>query len=188
MHAATLQLVPVMAAEKSHTSFYIAAGVLVAWAVVISLLIGLRRPSFPGNLLGERAIISVSAILVAATAATAVIDSGVPTRASAASPNAPVPSGPTTTLSLAAASSGELAYSTKSLHAKAGNVQIGFTNLSPLEHNVTVERAGHVLGATPTFRGGTRTLTLHLPPGTYTYFCSVPGHRQAGMQGTLTVL
>ena len=35
--------------------------------------------------------------------------------------------------------------------------------------------------------GGTKTLTMTLAPGTYTYYCSVPGHRQAGMQGTLTV-
>jgi plastocyanin len=188
VHAATLHLVPILAAEKNKTSFYIAAGLLVAWAVVISLLVGLRRPSFPSNLLGQRSVIGVTAILVAATVATAVIDSGVPTRASASvSPNAPVAGAPTTTVNLSAAISGELHYSTRSLRAKAGNVQISFTNLSPLEHNVTLERSGVRLGATPTFRGGTHALAFHLPPGRYTYFCSVPGHRQAGMEGTLTV-
>jgi uncharacterized cupredoxin-like copper-binding protein len=44
-----------------------------------------------------------------------------------------------------------------------------------------------VLGATPTFSGGSRTLTLNLKPGTYTFYCTVPGHRAAGMEGTLTV-
>ena len=44
-----------------------------------------------------------------------------------------------------------------------------------------------MLGATATFQGGTRTLTLTLPPGTYTFYCSVPGHEAAGMKGTLTV-
>jgi uncharacterized cupredoxin-like copper-binding protein len=47
--------------------------------------------------------------------------------------------------------------------------------------------AGRIVGGTPTFQGGSRTLTLNLKPGTYTFFCSVPGHREAGMQGTLTV-
>jgi uncharacterized cupredoxin-like copper-binding protein len=36
-------------------------------------------------------------------------------------------------------------------------------------------------------KGGASQVQLNLKPGTYTYFCSVPGHRQAGMQGTLTV-
>jgi uncharacterized cupredoxin-like copper-binding protein len=43
------------------------------------------------------------------------------------------------------------------------------------------------VGATPTFSGGSKTLVVHLKPGTYTFYCSVPGHRAAGMQGTLTV-
>jgi uncharacterized cupredoxin-like copper-binding protein len=56
-----------------------------------------------------------------------------------------------------------------------------------LPHNVTIAQGTTVLGATPTFQGGTKALTLKLAPGTYTFYCSVPGHRQAGMEGKLTV-
>ncbi len=90
-------------------------------------------------------------------------------------------------MSLAAASNGQLSYDTKTLRAKAGKVSIDFTNSSPVSHNVTIEGAGKQLGATPTFQGGSKTLTLNLKPGTYKFFCSVPGHRAAGMEGTLTV-
>ena len=84
--------------------------------------------------------------------------------------------------------SGSLSYNTTTLTAHPGKVTIEFTNMAPLEHNVTVENsAGSKLGATPTFSGGTKPLTLDLKAGTYSFFCSVPGHRQAGMQGTLTV-
>jgi uncharacterized cupredoxin-like copper-binding protein len=44
-----------------------------------------------------------------------------------------------------------------------------------------------VVGATRTFQGGSEVLTLNLKPGTYKFYCSVPGHRMAGMEGTLTV-
>jgi plastocyanin len=82
-----------------------------------------------------------------------------------------------------------LMFSTKTLTAKAGKVNIVFTNNSGTGHNVTVQEGtgGKVLGATPTFSSGMHTLTLTLKKGTYTYYCSVPGHRQAGMQGTLKV-
>lgn len=98
---------------------------------------------------------------------------------------APAPAG---ALSLEANSEGQLKFSTASLTAKAGKVSIDFTNKSPLAHNMTIESSAHkILGATPTFQGGTKTLTLDLKPGTYKFFCSVPGHRMAGMEGTLTV-
>ncbi len=91
-------------------------------------------------------------------------------------------------LSLEANREGQLAYNTKSLSAKAGNVSIDFTNMSPLSHNMTIESsAGKIVGATPTFQGGSKALTLNLKAGTYKFFCSVPGHRMAGMEGTLTV-
>lgn len=92
-------------------------------------------------------------------------------------------------ISLAADPTGQLKFTTSSLTAKAGKVTIQFTNNAPLAHNLTIQQgtSGPVIGATPTFMGGTKTLTLNVKPGTYTYFCSVPGHKDAGMHGTLTV-
>jgi plastocyanin len=91
--------------------------------------------------------------------------------------------------SIAADPSGQLAYTKKTLTANAGTVKIAFTNKSPLGHNLTIQKGtnGAVVGATPTFDGGTKVLSVKLTPGTYTFFCSVPGHRAAGMVGTLTV-
>ncbi|MGH2912478.1 MAG: plastocyanin/azurin family copper-binding protein [Solirubrobacteraceae bacterium] len=98
------------------------------------------------------------------------------------------PSSGASAINLSADPQGELKYNTTSLTAKAGSVAITFTNNAPLQHNVTVESSsGSTVGATPTFQGGSKVLNLNLKPGTYKFFCSVPGHRQAGMEGTLTV-
>jgi plastocyanin len=115
-----------------------------------------------------------------------------PAKSPTASTGAPAPpSSPAATavtaLELAADPGGQLSYNTKLLAAKAGKVTITMANMSPIPHNVTVAKGSAVLGATPTFVGASKTLTLSLKPGTYTFYCSVPGHRQAGMEGTLTV-
>ena len=92
-------------------------------------------------------------------------------------------------LTLGADSSGQLKFTKSSLSAKAGTVAIKFANSSQIAHNLTIQQgtSGPTVGATPTFQGGARTLSVKLQPGTYTFFCSVPGHRDGGMQGTLTV-
>jgi plastocyanin len=97
--------------------------------------------------------------------------------------------GGSSNLSIAANSSGSLAYDKKTLDAKAGKVTITMTNMSPVGHNITVQKGtnGAVLGATPTFQGGTKSVSVNLKPGKYTFYCSVPGHRAGGMVGTLTV-
>jgi plastocyanin len=227
-----LQLAPLLAAEKSKLPFYIAGGALVAWALILSMAIGMRRPSFPATIGQQRAIVAVSAVLVLAAVASAVATSGgsagggeakaaapaattestassppttesttTPTRtqstpSTATKPKAttgtPAPpsspaAGAATKLALAADPGGQLAFDAKTLKAKAGTVSIVLTNASPVEHDVTIAKGSKVLGNTPTFVGGSKTVTLKLQPGTYTFYCSVPGHKQAGMEGTLTV-
>ena len=82
----------------------------------------------------------------------------------------------------------QLVFDTSNLTAKAGKVTINFTNDSSLTHDVVlINSSNKILGQTPEFDGGTKSFSATLKPGTYTYYCSVPGHRQAGMQGTLTV-
>jgi len=192
MHGAALHLVPVLAAEKNKVPFYIAGGLLVCWALIVSVGIGLRQPDFPRTAPAQRLVMAISAVFVLGAVSTAVITSGGST-ASGSSKLEPPPSsgavkgGASTNLKLAANPGGQLSYNTKQLSAKAGNVTITMTNMSPLAHNVTIAQGSTVLGATPTFQGASKTLTLNLKPGTYTFYCSVPGHRQAGMEGTLTV-
>lgn len=115
---------------------------------------------------------------------------------SAPAASAPAPSTPSSTpaasgastVSVAANPSGMLMFTSGSLKAKAGKVTIAFTNNAPVNHNFTLSTSGGaVLGATPSFQGGTRKFTVDLQPGTYTFYCSVPGHRAGGMQGTLVV-
>ena|SRR5919204_541145 len=93
-----------------------------------------------------------------------------------------------TTLQLAADPGGALAFDKTSLEAPAGNVTIDFTNDASIPHNVTVEGDGVEDEATDTISQSTATLTLsNLQPGTYTFYCSVGNHRDAGMEGTLTI-
>jgi uncharacterized cupredoxin-like copper-binding protein len=217
MHTLAVQLAPILGAEKSKAPFYIAGGLLVAWAVLLSLGIGMRRSDFPSNLAQQRGVMAISAVLVLAAVSTAVITSGGATKSEASSatpatkesggvteastatattkpttttkPTATTgaPTSPATSLKLAANPEGQLSYDTKTLSAKAGSVTITMTNSSPVEHNVTIAQGSTILGATPTFTGSSKTLALKLKPGTYEFYCSVPGHRQAGMEGTLTV-
>lgn len=94
--------------------------------------------------------------------------------------------GAATTLQLEASETA-LAFDTTQLSAKAGKVTIDFTNPSALEHNVVIEQNGKELAGFEPIAKGEESETANLQPGTYTFFCSVPGHREAGMEGTLTV-
>lgn len=85
------------------------------------------------------------------------------------------------------ASPTQIAFDTTSLSAKAGKVTIDFKNPSALEHNVAIEKDGKVIATTPTFAEGEQAVSANLAPGTYTFLCTVPGHAEAGMEGTLTV-
>jgi uncharacterized cupredoxin-like copper-binding protein len=90
-------------------------------------------------------------------------------------------------LKLGADPTGNLKFSTDALSAKAGPVQITLSNPSPVDHNITLQTPQGTKQGPTVGKGGTSTVTATLKPGKYVYYCSVPGHRQAGMQGELTV-
>lgn len=92
------------------------------------------------------------------------------------------------TVDISTPSGSQLAFNQKDVSAKAGSVTIDFNNMQSLQHDVKVEdSSGQELGGTDLVSSGTATATVDVQPGTYTFFCSVPGHREAGMEGTLTV-
>jgi uncharacterized cupredoxin-like copper-binding protein len=95
--------------------------------------------------------------------------------------------GASSKLALSANSSGQLRFDATTLQGRAGSISIAMHNPSQLSHSIAIEgngvnTAGQVVGP-----GGTSTVSATLKPGIYTFFCAVPGHREAGMQGTLTV-
>ena len=140
-----------------------------------------RRPSCVLNI----AVLSVAIGLLGGCGG----QSGTATNTSPAQTGAtPAQTGAAGTLKLAADPSGALKYDVSSLTAKAGKVTIDFTNQAPLPHNVQIEGpGGKKLGGTSTISGSSTKATVDLKPGSYTFYCSVDGHRQAGMQGKLTV-
>ncbi len=89
---------------------------------------------------------------------------------------------------------GQLAYTSSKAEAKPGPVTIEMANMSGVSHNIAIEAGengatakGAAIGASTFITKGSTSLTVNLKPGKYTFFCEAPGHRAAGMYGTLVV-
>jgi plastocyanin len=200
---------------SSETIFYILGGVLVASALVVSFA-GLRSESFPGRAFPALLLYFVVLVLATTTfavrgskdeqearaaeqaseqasqaaAETAPAEGGgtaqAPTGAQVGAPAAQAPQGPGGKVAISADAT-QLAFDKKTLSSKPGPVTVTFTNPAPIAHNFAVEKGGKLLGQTPLITSSTASKTIDLAPGSYTFLCTVPGHAQAGMQGTLTV-
>ena len=89
-------------------------------------------------------------------------------------------------LTIPADPSGALAFLFGKATAKPGKITIEMPNQSPIQHDIAI--TGPVKGKGPVVgKGGTSSFTVTLKAGNYTFLCTVPGHAQAGMKGTLTV-
>lgn len=83
---------------------------------------------------------------------------------------------------------GALAYTSTSETSEAGDVTIDFKNPQGLSHDVVIEDSkGETVARTDVIGEGETSAKANLKPGEFTFYCSVPGHREAGMEGTLTV-
>jgi plastocyanin len=97
-------------------------------------------------------------------------------------------------LSIDANPQGQLAYTSSKAVGTAGPVTVTMANMSGVQHNIAFEAGengatakGPKIAASAFISKGETTLKLNLKPGKYTFFCEVPGHRAAGMYGTLSV-
>jgi len=92
------------------------------------------------------------------------------------------------TVAIEADPEGQLAYTSTEANAEAGEVTIDFTNDSPVPHDVDIEDSeGNVVLETEVITESEESASAELEAGEYTFYCSVPGHREAGMEGTLVV-
>jgi plastocyanin len=115
-------------------------------------------------------------------------DDGGDTAAQAPTTTAAGGGGGGSTVAISTPPGSDLAFEQKDASASAGPVTIDFDNQQSTQHDVKVEDSGgQELGGTDLITSSTTSATVELQPGTYTFFCSVPGHREAGMEGTLTV-
>jgi len=71
--------------------------------------------------------------------------------------------------------------------APAGSLTIRSPNETPTEHNIAVEGGGVDELGPVVGEGDVSEIQVDLEPGEYTFYCSVEGHREAGMEGPLTV-
>ncbi|MGN6557337.1 MAG: plastocyanin/azurin family copper-binding protein [Solirubrobacterales bacterium] len=198
---------------SNETIFYICGGILAASAVIVSFL-GLKLKGFPGKALPL--VVLWFVIFVGGATAFATRYSGEehekkaaeyakffeeaeakegeegsaqveePAGKSESEGGKEAGGGASTTLQLEADKTA-LAFNTTKLTAKAGKVMIDFKNPSVIPHDVVIEQNGKELAAVEQITESEASTTANLKPGTYTFFCSLPGHRQAGMEGTLTV-
>lgn len=92
------------------------------------------------------------------------------------------------TINFEADPAGGLAYTTDEVTAKAGKTKVNFNNPQGLTHDLVIEdSSGNEIARDELVQEGSTTTTVNLKPGTYTFVCTVPGHREAGMDGTLVV-
>ena len=91
------------------------------------------------------------------------------------------------TLEISADPGGALKFDESSLTAKAGKVTIVMDNPSDLPHAVEIEGAGVEVAGDTVMKGGVSKASADLEAGEYEFYCPVGNHKDAGMEGTLTV-
>lgn len=87
-------------------------------------------------------------------------------------------------LTISANPNGQLLYVEPTATATAGPVELQMPNKSGIDHNIVIENGGI---ETPILKNGISKASGTLKPGKFVYYCAVPGHREAGMVGKLTV-
>jgi len=164
----------------------VCGAIFIAFALTSSFVIPRRRPDYPGKN-GMSVFIIVSIVLFAGMlTAVSVFDVEAEAKGGEKS-SAGAPSGPAKTVPVTE-SEFKIALPAES-GLQAGNYTFAVKNAGKIGHDLAITGAG-VSGTpkTPIINAcGTAKLTVALKAGTYTLYCTVPGHRAAGMVAKLTI-
>jgi plastocyanin len=131
-------------------------------------------------------------LALALIAAAALVGCGGDDNKSSATPEATATEAPASsggggaTLAVSAPKDGSLKFDQSTLTAKAGKVEVKFSNPSSTPHAVEIEGNG-VEVKTDVVSKKDASVTADLKPGEYEFYCPVGSHRAAGMEGKLTV-
>jgi plastocyanin len=140
----------------------------------------------PANLV-EGKLASDVAAYVAAVAARPGKDTGkLATAVAAAGAGKPI-AAKNGKLEIPADPNGQLAYVTKEATAPTGPLEISSKNDASIPHDIAIEGGGASGKGETVQGGGVSKFKVTLKPGEYQYYCTVAGHREGGMEGTLTV-
>jgi plastocyanin len=168
-------------------AFHVIGSLFALWAVILAA-VGIRRRDFPRGGRQTFAVGTVSVLLAVSAIGSAIITGALEEEEEEEETGPPAArergGG---ALRLSADPGGELRFDTPSLEARAGQVTLVMDNPSSVPHNVSIEGRGVDQEGETVGEGGRSTVRAELRPGEYDFYCSVAGHRQAGMEGTLTV-
>ena len=163
------------------------AGVVEGWIAHPAKFAGDKRydgsPAMPADLVEGDAVVDVAAY-VASVVAKGGEDSGLLASAVKKAGGGEPAVAEDGKLVIESDPSGQLLYVTDRAEAEAGALQVDSPNKSSVPHNIVIDELGEgevVQG------GGVSTIEGSLDAGEYTFYCSVSGHREAGMEGKLTV-
>jgi plastocyanin len=148
--------------------------------------------------LSALALLVVASLVLVACGGGSSSTSGTSEASTSATPSSEAPKssesgeeaagGSGSTIAFEANPEGMLMFTEMTATGTAGNDTIEFKNPSSIPHNVAIEdSAGKTIAETKTIGKGETSTMVELEAGSYTFYCSIPGHREAGMEGTLTV-
>jgi uncharacterized cupredoxin-like copper-binding protein len=174
----------------------VVAGIFIAFALLSSMVIPRFRPDYPRR--GLTAFLLTTVVLFASML-TAVIVFGAESEEAGAHAES-TPAETTSTTTTATETTGGQAQKLvveesefkivipSGTTLKPGTYALEVENKGQVDHDLVVDGPGVEDEKTPVFPGGqTKTLQVTLQPGTYDFYCSVPGHKQAGMDLEVTV-
>jgi uncharacterized cupredoxin-like copper-binding protein len=163
----------------------VVAAIFITFALVSSLVVPKRNPEYPGK--NGLSVFIIVTILLFLSMVTAVVVFGVESEAKGAAES-------TTTSAVrggkaVAVSETEFKITLASSTVPAGKITFHVKNAGKIQHDLAVSGPGvNGIEKTPLIApGGVATLSVTLGPGSFTLFCTVPGHRAAGMVTKLTV-